>query len=105
MEICFDMPIFMRELLYFYEFSKHFNKLYLVLLLGKLRLISVGLLRKVSKGLLCVPSQQSVHVRAKKSIKETASLASQNIFTISTFIKYVKKCDHKAFQGLNPLGF
>lgn len=52
-----------------------------------------------------MPSQQSVHVGAKKCIKETASLTSQDIFTISTFIKHVKECDHKAFQGLNPLVF
>lgn len=105
MEICFDIPIFTRALLYFYEFSKHFNKHDFILLLGKLRLISVGLLRKVSKSPLGVPSQQSVHVGAKKCFKETASLASQNIFTISIFIKHVKECDHKAFQGLTALVF
>lgn len=103
MEICFDTSVFMRALLYFYGFSKHFNKHYFVLLLGKFRLISVGLLRKVSKGPLGVPSQQSVHAGAKKCIKETASLASQNIFTISIFIKHIKECDHKTFQGLSAL--
>jgi len=75
------------------------------LLLGKLRLIIMGLLRKVSKGPLGVPSQQSVHARAKKCIKETASLTSQNVFAISIFIKHVKECDHKAFQGLTALVF
>lgn len=83
-----------------YELSKHFNKHDFVLLLGKLRLISMGLLRKVSKGPLGVPSQQCVHARAKKCIKEAASLTSQNVFTISIFNKHVKECDHKAFQGL-----
>lgn len=83
-----------------YELSKHFNKHDFVVLLGKLRLISMGLLRKVSKGPLGVPSQQCVRARAKKCIKETASLTSQNVFTISIYIKHVKECDHKAFQGL-----
>lgn len=82
------------------ELSKHFNKHDFVLLLGKLRLISMGLLRKVSKGPLSVPSQQSVHAEAKECITETASLTSQNVFIISIFIKHVKECDHKAFQGL-----
>lgn len=88
-----------------YELSKHFNKHDFVLLLGKLRLISMGVLRKVSKGPLGMPSQQSVHVRDNKCIKQTASLTSQNVFTISIFIKHVKECDHKAFQGLTALVF
>lgn len=86
----------MRELLYS-ELNKQFNKCDFVLLLGKLRLISVGLLRKVSKGLLGVPSQQSVHAWAKKFNKEAASLTSQDILTISVFIKTVKESAHKAF--------
>lgn len=52
-----------------HELNKHFNKHDFVLLLGKLRLISMGLLRKVSKGPLGVPSQQSVHVGAEKCMK------------------------------------
>lgn len=63
----------------------------------------MGLLRKVSKGPLGLPSQQSVLAGAKKCIKETASLTSQNVFTISIFIKPVKECGHKAFQGLTAL--
>lgn len=72
---------------------------------GNSRLTGVGLLRKVTKGPLGVPSQQPLHVGAKKCIKETASLASQNIFTVSIFIKHVKECDHKDFQGLTALVF
>lgn len=86
-----------------YKLNKHFSKHDFVRLLGKLRLISMGLLRKVSKGPLGVPGQQSVLARAKKFIKETASLTSHNVFTISIFIKHVKECDHKAFQGLTAL--
>lgn len=86
----------MRELLYS-ELNKQFNKCDFVLLLGKLRLISMGLLRKVSEGLLGVPSQQSVHAWTKKFNKEAASLTSQDILTISVFIKTVKESAHKAF--------
>lgn len=101
---CSDIYFHERAAL-LYELSKHFNKHDFVPLLGKLRLISMGLLRKVSKGPLGVPSQQSVRAGAKKCIRETASLTSQNVFTISIFIKHVKECDHKAFQGLTALVF
>lgn len=87
---------FMRELLYS-ELNKQFNKCDFVLLLGKLRLISMGLLRKVNKGLLGVPSQRSVRAGAKKFNKEAASLTSQDVLTISIFIRTVKESDHEAF--------
>lgn len=34
-----------------------------------------------------------------------ASLTSQNIFAISIYIKHVKDCDHKAFQGFTAVVF
>lgn len=86
-----------------YKLNKHFSKHNFVQLLWKLRLISMSLLRKVNKGPLDVPGQQAVLARAKKCIKETASLTSHNVFTISIFIKHVKECDHKVFQGLTAL--
>lgn len=48
-----------------------------------------------------MPSQHFVHVRAKASFKKAEKIStSQNVFTISIFIKHVREWTRKAFQGL-----
>lgn len=48
-----------------------------------------------------MPSQHFVHVGAKAFFKKLKTfLTSQNIFTISIFIKHVREWNRKALQGL-----